>query len=545
MNQTARFRTAGILALALAVLSAALLKIWILRLGLVSFNSDEAIVALMARHINQGARPLFFYGQAYLGSLDAWLIALAFRWFGQEVWVIRLVQGGLYLGTILTAAWLGRLAFGSWVVGILAAWLLAIPAVNTTLYTTATLGGYGEALLLGNLILILTLVITGSAARKAARSGSISVSGFWLLWGLLAGFGFWVFGLTLVYSIPAGITLIRSAVRSQGRSAAAVLFLAGVGFLLGSAPWWMGAMQLGLGRLTAELGGSAIAGVEPGNLLSRIGTHALSFLLLGTTVISGLRPPWGVQWLAFPLGVVALVFGLLVIGYTIRSLRRRDHPHRDGIKLLVLVAVTLIAGFILTPFGADPSGRYFLPLVVPLSLLGAAALVELWTDHRLRAGLLFGLLLVFHFLATLEVLRRADPGFTTQFYPPSQLDRRHDEVLIAFLLEQGATCGYSNYWVSYPLAFLSEERLVYVPALPYHPDFRYTSRDNRYAPYNQVVGDCQRPAYITTHHPALDQRLRRGLMDRGVTWQERRIGDYLIFYDLSERVEPDDIGIFE
>jgi hypothetical protein len=35
------------------------------------FNSDEAIVGLMARHMLQGERPLFFYGQAYLGSLDA------------------------------------------------------------------------------------------------------------------------------------------------------------------------------------------------------------------------------------------------------------------------------------------------------------------------------------------------------------------------------------------------------------------------------------------------------------------------------------------
>jgi hypothetical protein len=31
--------------------------------------------------------------------------------------------------------------------------LLAIPSVNVILYTTVSLGGYGEALLLGNLIL--------------------------------------------------------------------------------------------------------------------------------------------------------------------------------------------------------------------------------------------------------------------------------------------------------------------------------------------------------------------------------------------------------
>jgi hypothetical protein len=51
----------------------------------VPFNADEAIVALMARHILQGERPIFFYGQAYMGSLDAYLVALGFLLFGQQI----------------------------------------------------------------------------------------------------------------------------------------------------------------------------------------------------------------------------------------------------------------------------------------------------------------------------------------------------------------------------------------------------------------------------------------------------------------------------
>src|SRR5512143_2634221 len=58
----------GLLILALA----ASLGVKILLLGIqaVPFNADEAVVALMAKHILQGERPLFFYGQAYMGSLD-------------------------------------------------------------------------------------------------------------------------------------------------------------------------------------------------------------------------------------------------------------------------------------------------------------------------------------------------------------------------------------------------------------------------------------------------------------------------------------------
>src|SRR3972149_3254635 len=137
-----------------AIVVAVGLKMSLLAAGSVPFNADEAIVALMARHILQGERAVFFYGQAYMGSLDAWLVAAGFALFGEQVWGIRLEQAFLYLLRLGSTAWLGKLAFGSWRVGMVTVWLLAIPTVNITLYTTASLGGYGEALLIGNLILI-------------------------------------------------------------------------------------------------------------------------------------------------------------------------------------------------------------------------------------------------------------------------------------------------------------------------------------------------------------------------------------------------------
>ena len=54
-----------------AVVAAVLLKSTLVAVGSFPFNSDEAVVGLMAKHISQGARPVFFYGQVYMGSLDA------------------------------------------------------------------------------------------------------------------------------------------------------------------------------------------------------------------------------------------------------------------------------------------------------------------------------------------------------------------------------------------------------------------------------------------------------------------------------------------
>ena len=153
LNETSRGWKFG---LAGAVFVSVVLKIGLLVAEVVPFNADEAIIALMAKHILQGDRPIFFYGQAYMGSLDAYLVALIFKLGGIQVWGVRLVQIVLYSLTIATTAFLGKYLTGKWKVGVLAAWLLAIPTINMTLYTTVSLGGYGEMLLIGNLILLTT-----------------------------------------------------------------------------------------------------------------------------------------------------------------------------------------------------------------------------------------------------------------------------------------------------------------------------------------------------------------------------------------------------
>ena len=46
-------------------------------------ESDEAIIGLMGKHIlEDGEFPIFYYGQAYMGSLEAILTSLSFKLFG-------------------------------------------------------------------------------------------------------------------------------------------------------------------------------------------------------------------------------------------------------------------------------------------------------------------------------------------------------------------------------------------------------------------------------------------------------------------------------
>lgn len=503
--------------------------------GVVPFNSDEAIVALMARHILTGARPVFFYGQAYMGSLDAWLAAGGFLLFGPQVWVIRLVQSLLYLCTLWTTWLLGQRAFDSHRTGWLAALLLAVPTVNMTVYTTASLGGYGEALLLGNLMLLVSL-----GQYRRARSGQ-QLNGLCLaLWGFLAGLGLWANGLTLVYSTPSGIFLLWLLFKDRRSPlpVPALLWIA-LGITAGASPWWLHALNVGPQQLVAELFGNAVA-VEGSSWLAQVGQHLLSFVLFGLTALFGLRPPWDVTWLALPLLPFALAFWLAVIGWTVRSSVRAE-SERAPRRLLLGVILTVTAGFLFTPFGVDPSGRYFLPMSVPLALFAADLAQRVSQRLRLQAALI-GLVVVFQAWGTLQAAA-SPPGLTTQFYQPSVVDHSFDDALMRFLEAEGETRGYSNYWVAYPLAFKSQERIIFIPALPYHPDLRYTARDNRYAPYTDVVERSPRAAYIVTHNPRLTESLRQGFTRLGVAWKETKIGDFEVFYDLSRHVRPAELGI--
>ncbi len=325
-------------AFGLSILSA-LLKIILLALDVIPFNSDEAIVALMARHTLAGEWPTFFYGQAYMGSLDTTLVAAGFLLVGQKVVVIRIVQIILYSLTVITTAQLGRIIFGSERIGLLAALFLVIPTVNTTLYTTISLGGYGEALLIGNLLMI------------AALKSRIEISIRWVLaWGFLSGLGLWSFGITMVFILPSAILLAYGIVSKtfSRRSWAAVVAALGAG-IIGAAPILIYAIENGTGTLMSEFLGSAISGASATNIFLSIYDHLINLFLFGTTATFGLRPPWEIRWLGVPLIPLAMGFWLLVIGLTIRNMRNRDNAS-EGRWLLGGVVVTLMTAFILTQF---------------------------------------------------------------------------------------------------------------------------------------------------------------------------------------------------
>jgi hypothetical protein len=58
-----------------------------------------------------------------------------------------------------------------------------------------------------------------------------------------------------------------------------------------------------------------------------------------------------------------------------------------------------------------------------------------------------------------------------------------------------------------------------------------------------MVADSEKVAYVTTNHPVLNDYLRSEFEAAGVSWQEKGIGDYQVFYRLSRDIRPAEMGL--
>src|SRR5919204_6281688 len=186
----------GLLALLLVGLA---LRLAIVASPLGEIDGDEAVVGLMARHIAfLGERPVFFWGQPYLGSLEAFSAAPLFRVFDSSSLALKLVPTAYSLGFLWLSALIARRLFGDGPALATAAYL-AMPPSMWAVWSQKARGGYAELLCLGEALLLVSLW-WAEPRPPADRRGPV-------LWGLLAGLSIWTHLLAVVYLLPSVVYL--------------------------------------------------------------------------------------------------------------------------------------------------------------------------------------------------------------------------------------------------------------------------------------------------------------------------------------------------
>ena len=291
-------------------------------------NSDEATMGLAALHIARGEGfPVWFYGQAYMGTLEAYLAAPLVALAGPSVLVLRLPTLALYALFLLLSWRLTRRLGGDRWYALLVVAVLALGADRVVKNQLIAGGGYPELNPAGAALALLTvgLCVSGPGARLPR----------WAAWGLISGVLFWVDPLILPYVLTLGVLLV--ARRRRELAGRAGLVLAGA-LLLGAAPMLVDSIRHGRNPVTAVLaaGGSGAAADWADRL------HGA--LVLGPPLAMGFCSPgrcatWQLWWaVAFP---VLLVLAALTAWHT---LRRASGRPGSAVRVSAGVRLALLGG---------------------------------------------------------------------------------------------------------------------------------------------------------------------------------------------------------
>ena len=445
-------------------------------------DADQAIVGLMAFHIQAGDRPVFFYGQPYQGSAEAYGAALFFHFFGAGAWTARLPTLCFSVAFVGAVYWLGRTLYGPYTAFLAALFLALGPSILIS-SSTACGFGYIEVMVCGTALLLLITRYPDLRCMPipAALAG-----------GILIGFGLWTQPMMAEYLLPVVGALAarlgrRSETAGSGQRLAIALGVLLLGTAIGSAPLLIDNLRQHWETITylrtRTAGGNHL--VTAGRVLTEA-LPVLTGLVTPTSVPSlfahlvALHRFGYVAGLACGLGIMArVVIGprnlfrritcLLTPATTERGSGRAsdqaDNIPRDG--MLALFVLSCLLFFIGSSFGAARAAtlmpRYLIPLYTAAPLvIDCFVPTGAGSRHWLLATGAVGVLLASGLLvATTTSLPRA----STTAVAGAALSPPPIDGLEKLLESRHVRVAYTGYWLANRLSFETHEQVLGLPIL--------------------------------------------------------------------------------
>lgn len=480
------------------------------------YLADEGVVGLMAKHIlEHGATPVFFYGQSYLGALEAYCAAMVFSVLGVGLLPLRLVP---FFFSIGIGVLVYRFAYHFYSVAV-ARWATALVAVAPMYFLQWNLkarGGFVEHVFL----LFVVMLLFWSFYLYRRRGGATAFA-----LGLAAGVALWVNQLAGAYLAAMVVLLWMDREDRRGWTVAGAGFLLGASLLIGynlvhplATPRSLARKALVMNRVDVSERDEAWArrGLE-----KRVAALGDGLDKLG--IVFGVPPGRDVERLGMsqearqggPLAPALrhlFLLPLMVFGVALAAARPRRGPGGwsaiGSDQLLGLFAlITFAVGYV--------SPRYMLP-AYPLAAVLAAALVARLRGAR-RAWMTAGVVGVFVFQVA---------GWVDAAMAPLAEDLERGDRLVAWLDEQEVRGCYSASPL-YHLVFRAGESVVISPL-----------QKNRIPAYDAEIEAAESICYIfrdDQHNKRQHRAMLALLEDRDVTFETSEVGPYRVLHDFVPR----------
>lgn len=515
------------------ILVSLLLRLVLVGLGWPLTNSDEGVWGIMALHIAyHGDHPLFYYGQHYMGSWEAFLGALFFRLLGPSLFTLRLVTISAFAIFLLSIYLLTRLLFTR-TYALITLLLVGLGSGFVISVEILVYGGYAETLAFSALLFL------GASwlALTYRRQGPTQQVWRWIVylgWGLVAGLGLWIDQLILPAICGSGLLILIICWREL--LSPLPLFSLLVGTLFGAAPL----IDYNLHAPRSQSSLAILARLRSPDGVSLYTTSAILKELHGTFQISVpmmtgepfcpvseflyLAPSsphtlacsiahggWSLSYLLL-LAISCVLAGWGIWRVWRKKKQIKDEPalqielRRQLVRLLLLLSalITLVS----YTFSNSPqtvpaaTARYLIFLLV----ITPVVFWPLWQGlqtFRTRTDFVGRALRGFCAIALLCFCGSSLLGSILAFteVPAAAAMNQNDANLIQELQHLGVTGIYTNYWTCGKIAFESDEHILCV-VLNSQMQTDPVPSHNRYHPYILAVHTAHKIAYVFSTDPA-------------------------------------------
>ncbi len=476
-----------------------------------SFSGDEAIVGLMAKHILEGSLPIYFYGQAYWGSLEAFVASFIFLIFGINHFALKLAPLLFFLLFIISQYFLVKIFFDR-STAFLSASLSAIAPSALNVWGSKA-GSHIANLFLGTLFLLLSFKYFKTSEQRK----KISIT----LLGAYTGFCYWTDEMIVYYLIPVAIYLIAQTKVSSAKKIFSnfkktYIFYV-IGFLIGAMPIVYYRLFDNTYTITASASKISLRQtISKIPVFYRLFTYMSGYLEKQSFFIKTLMD----IYLFIIFASIAFSFYFFRKDFKNLLLLKRNDFSKGFITILQFIFVPII--FILTPVdpGVELRARLLLPLYTSLPVIVSILFFELKKKYKWISIIILSIILMslgfekYSFYRDWRLINR-DLSFA------SLHDDKQD--LINYLKSINAKGGYANYWFGYEITFMTNESIIIYPVW---------GRD-KYPKYFDYVMSLKNPFYIYHIQETYLKNFESKLKKDQVKYSKKTIGNYVLFYNLS------------